>query len=141
MIDQIKPGFTLFITSYLGDADYYNTEVITGLDRQQARLVERFVRGCISPWEEKSIYNEDERIDISKVKEQFALGEIECLLNAVYPGAVLNSFEDSQVAEALSDLTYDILGTACEYTSSLRCFSGLKVAYFSDHQDLTCSVD
>jgi hypothetical protein len=142
MIDQLKPGFTLFITSYLGDADYYNTEVITGLDRQQARLVERFVRGCRPSWEPNSFYDsEGTGYNMSTIKQQFSLGEIECLFDAVFPGVVLDSLEDDQVSDALGELAYELLGASCEYTDHLRRFESLRVAYFSDHQDLTTSLD
>jgi hypothetical protein len=144
MINEIKPGYTLFITSYLGDADYYNTEVVTGLNRSQAKLVERFVRGCISGYNhpEVSLYDRDgDKFDMSQVYRHFTESDLDNVFNAVYPGAVLSSRQEEQVAEALSDLTYDLFGSACEYTGSLRCFDGLKVAYFPDHQTLEDSVN
>ncbi len=143
MINQIKPGYTLFITSYIGDADYYNTEVLTGLNRQQAQLVERFVRRCISGYNhpEDSVYDKhSERFDMGRVYRHFSFEEIARLFDAVYPGTYLASKEDEQVAEALKDLALDILGCPDPYTDHLRTFTGLKVAYFSEGQALTDTV-
>lgn len=138
-LEKIKPGYALFITSYLGDADYYNTEIITGLSISQAKLVERFVRRCVSGYNEPktSLYNENgDGFDMERVLNHFDIGEIENLFLAVYPGAVLDSFEDTQVAEALRDLTYDLLGGTDPNTNYLRCFSSLKIASFSESHEL-----
>lgn len=138
-LEKIKSGYALFITSYLGDADYYNTEVITGLTVYQAQLVERFVRGCISGYNEPktSLYNKDgDAFDMARVLKHFEIGEIENLFKAVYPGAVLDSLEEEQVAEALRDLTFDLLGSTDPYMDYLRHFSSLEIAYFTKEHEL-----
>jgi len=133
-LEKIKPGYALFIDTYLGDADYYNTEIITGLSREHAVLIERFVRRCISGYNypNESVYNRNgDGFDMSRVLNHFDIREIEQLFNAMYPGCVLDSLDDESVAEALRDLTLDLFGSGDPHTSDLRQFSSLKVAYFN----------
>lgn len=142
-LEKIKSGYALFITSYLGDADYYNTEIITGLSSNQAKLVERFVRRCVCGYNspETSIYNRDgDGFDMVRVLKHFDIGEIENLFKAVYPWAVLVSLEDEQVEEALRDLTYDLLGSTDPNTNYLRFFSSLEIAYFTKEHQLISTL-
>jgi hypothetical protein len=143
MIDVIKPGYTLFLSSYLGDADYYNTNTITGLTKPQALLVERFVQRCISGYNfpDSSVYSRDsESLDMDRLLTHFSMGEVEMLLTAVWPGVVLDSHEPDQVEEAMRDLVFELLGHSDPHNGELPSFDGLKAAYFDNNKVLTNRV-
>ena len=137
MITEFKPGYTLFITSYLGDADYYNTETVTGLTLGQAKLVERFLNACISGYNhpDKSIYsrNSDE-IDLYRVAKHFSLEEVTELVKIFYQNLndVNIDWNDDGLSYLLRDLTYDLMGHGDPHTDYLRTFDSFKVAYFHD---------
>lgn len=143
MINIIKPGYTLFFNSYLGDADYYNTEAITGLSRAQAQLLEKFAKLCVSGYNfpDKSIYaRNDESVDFDKVLQHFSISEVENIFNAVWPDVVLDSYEPDQLEDALNDLVCECLGNREPYTERLPYFDFIKVAYFENQQVLQNTV-
>lgn len=130
MISEFKAGYTLFITSYLGDADYYNTEAVTGLTLEQAQLTERFLRRCISGYNfpNKSIYAlQSDEIDLERVAKHFTPEELASLLK--WDKGTTIEWND-ELGSALQDLTYDLMGHGDPYTDCLRSFHSLEAVFF-----------
>lgn len=136
MIDQFLPGYTLFITSYLGDADYYDTKVVTGLTIEQARAVEKFVRACISGYNfpEESIYNRDsDSFDPKRVDKHLTKEDVLLLVSVIYTdSSIPEGGWNSYAIEALRDCAIELMGCSDPYTDRLRSFDYLKAAYFTE---------
>lgn len=134
MIDQFLPGYTLFITSYLGDADYYDTKVVTGLTIEQARAVEKFVRACISGYNfpEESIYNRDSNsFDLERVDNRLTKEDLWLLAETVFSKPSVP--EDPEALEQdLKDIVVELMGYSDPYTDHLRSFDSLKAVYFTE---------
>jgi len=141
MINIIKPGYTLFITSSQGDQEYFNTEAVTGLTFAQAALVEKFAKLCVSGYKfpDRSIYSKDcGNLDMDRVLRHFSEEDLNLLFRAIWPECTLDSWETDQVEGALRDLIHEIFGTFTEYY--MAQFEFLKVAYFESSQVLQDSV-
>ena len=134
MIDKFLPGYTLFITSYLGDADYYDTKVVTGLTLEQARAVEKFARACISGYNfpEESIYNRSSNcFDLERVGNHLTKEELWLLAETVFSKPSVP--EDAEALEQdLRDIQVELMGYADQYTDHLRNFDSLKAVYFTE---------
>lgn len=134
MIDQFLPGYTLFITSYLGDADYYDTKVVTGLTVEQARAVEKFVRACVSGYNypEGSIYNRNsDGFDIERVADLIPKEDLWLVAEVVFSKPSVP--EDAKALEQyLGDILVELMGYSDPFNDQLRAFDSLKALYFTE---------
>lgn len=147
MTDQIKQGYIAFITSYLGDADYYATEMFSGLTRRQVDLLTRFVKGCVMPGGHSSysFYSEDgSRFVMSEVYKQFDKDELLQVMRIAWSEVEFDEeseYVEQNRSDALHDLTYEFFGSGDPNGYGFRVFNSIKVGYVPSPIPLGSDLD
>lgn len=134
----IKAGIRLEITSYEGDADNFNTELIDGLTDDEAKFYIEFASLFKSCNRHTDIVNFGNARNLSDKQFTTLTCKVEKIINK-YPAAS-RIHQHNNIKDFTSELSYDILG-CCEHVD-FRVFHSYRAYRIpSDIEEITIDIE